>query len=267
MALNSSGPISLGRSASSAYGDSIALELGLAQGATVSLNDNDTRRVAKVPSSGSTISMPTNFLNRTVLGFNNTNNLDLLADNTGSTADDSTRYAAQGILYFQHVTYNGLYGQKYVGDIFYNSIAAAGGMNAGYPTSYSVRNGVQPVTQYKVDFTGYGLYYTGGNPYAAFFAVEAYDEGSGGPFAYIGSYFYSTTGPHSTGWNNFYTYNADGYAEATRLQMYLYVINYSEVSTLTPFVSGTVYFRNTNNTSEEISRNFSITCQVMAAGY
>jgi hypothetical protein len=260
MALNSSGPISLGRSDSSAYGDSIALELGLAQGATVSLNDNDTRRVAKVPFSGSTISMPTNFLNRTVLGFNTTNNLILTADNTGSEGDGSSRYTAQGILFFQAVTYPGLYGQYYVGDIFYSVNADAGGMNAGYPTSYSVRNGVQPLTQYKVDFTGYGLYFTGGDPYAAWFAVEAFDEST---FEYRSYSFYGTSGTYSTGWNNFYN---PGYAQVTRLQMYLYIINYSEAATLTPFVSGTVYFRNTNNTSEEISRNFTIICAVRAAG-
>jgi hypothetical protein len=260
MALNSSGPISLGRSASSAYGNSIALELGLAQGATVSLNDNNTRRVAKVPSSGSTISMPTNFLNRTVLGFNTTNTLNLTSNNTASTSDGADRYSTLGGLYFQAVSYNGLFGQKYPGDIFYLNTGAAGGMNTGYPTSYSVPNGVQPFTEYKVDFTSYSLNYNLEYGYYSFFVVDGWDESTLEDRSY---YFYSTNGTYSTGWNSLYN---TGYAQVTRLQMYLYIQNYSVTDVLISSVSGTVYFRNSNYTSEEISRNFSIICWVRAAG-
>lgn len=56
MALNSSGPISLGGSTS---GQSINLELGQSATATVSLNDSNVRSLAGVPSGA--ITMPTNF--------------------------------------------------------------------------------------------------------------------------------------------------------------------------------------------------------------
>lgn len=56
MALNSSGPISLGGSTA---GQSINLELGKSATAQVSLNDTDVRTLAGVPSG--TIIMPTNF--------------------------------------------------------------------------------------------------------------------------------------------------------------------------------------------------------------
>jgi len=259
-ALNPSGPISLGRSASSAYGDSIALQLGLDQGATISLNDNDTRRVAKLPFSGSTISMPTNFLNRTVLGFNTTNNLILTADNTYSGA---VGYTAEGALYFHAAPY----GANYTGDItYYLSTGNQGGMNAGYPTSYSVRNGAQPLTEYKVDFAAYGLYsppasYYGGpgGPYIAFAGVESYD-------AFNLEYRYAivqfSDGNYTTGWQSLYN---PYLPSMTRMQVYVYVQNYYSTQALTPFISGTISIRDINNAAtEEISRNFYIIAAVPA---
>jgi hypothetical protein len=259
--LISSGAISLGRSASSTYGSSIALELGLAQGATISLNDIDTRRVAKLPSSGSTISMPTNFFERTVLGFNNTNALNLSVDSTAFNVDDEI-----GILFFQAVTYNGpYYGQRYAGDIFYESGTYGKSLGvvpvmspADYPTSWSVRNGVQPWTYYKVDYTGYGLY--SGPNYTAFFGIDAYDEST---FQYRSSYLTATDGTYSTGWN---ILKYSDRPQSTRLQMYLDVGRNSNVTPVQPYVTGTVYFQNAVNVNETISRNFSITVKVRGSG-
>jgi hypothetical protein len=265
--LISSGAISLGRSASSTYGSSIALELGLAEGATISLNDIDTRRVAKLPSSESTISMPTNFFEKTVLGFNNTNDLNLRVDSTAFNT-----YSEIGILFFQAITYEPYgppgpyYVQRYVGDIFYDSGTYGRSLGvvpvmspADYPTSWSVRNGVQPYTNYKVDFTGYGL--NSGPNYSAYFNVDAYDEST---FQYRSSYLFNTSGTYSTGWN---ILKYSDRPQSTRLQMYLYVENYSNVGSIQPYVVGTVSFRNGVNIYETISRNFSITVAVRGTGY
>ena len=56
MALNASGPISLGGTTA---GQSIALELGLGTTTQISLNDASVRSLAGVPSGA--IAMPTNF--------------------------------------------------------------------------------------------------------------------------------------------------------------------------------------------------------------
>jgi len=58
MALNSSGPISLGGATT---GQSIAVELGLSSTGTISLNQTDVRALSTITTPNSTIIMPTNF--------------------------------------------------------------------------------------------------------------------------------------------------------------------------------------------------------------
>jgi hypothetical protein len=83
MALNPTGPISLGGSTA---GESINLELSKSSTAQTSLNDADVRTLAAVPGSGTTIIMPTDFWGKSSV-FNFT---------LGSGTDVNLRTAALG---------------------------------------------------------------------------------------------------------------------------------------------------------------------------